>query len=445
MKLLRKLVAAIVVAIVIIAIAPLEVFAYDPFNDFPDQTLREWPTKDYNKVATTLPEPPAIPNTVNMADMFHYPKLIYTDTGSVSQFPDQTAKLATNRSYVTKDDSSVAVITRDARWQSGVMWSLEENKIKLNEPFHMVAYVYLGNRTQNNKNFYGLGGADGITFTMHNDLKQPSDMLAGTKLASGSLGNTGINAYGALGNGLGVYGSNFSANVSSDKNNMVDFWRGVENGITLEFDTFYNDNNTSQHTDNDLTSIIYNENHVNTQYGHIAINLLNDFKNNRGNRNVEPDKTTNKHKIKLSLGWDGEVSEKTNPYRWNISNWPTSSLADGLWHRLEVTWTPNIDTNTGNLNYTIYKQGHEGARNIAYSDDRSKDGTGVISYDVPIGTGDYSLEKVFGVSNLNNTVYWGFSGSTGGFLNNQAVQMVQLPVPYYKSGIRKVDQDGNLV
>lgn len=445
MKLMKKIVTGLMVFLVALGSSPLEVFAYDPYKDFPDQTQREWPTQNYNNVATTLPDPPAIANTVNMLDMFNYPKLIYTDTGSVSQFPDQTAKLATNRSYVTQKDSSVAVITRDARWQSGVMWSLEENKIKLNEPFHMVAYVYLGNRTQYDKNFNGLGGADGITFTMHNDKKTPADMLAGTKLASGSLGNTGINAYGALGNGLGVYGSNFSANVTSAKNNMVDFWRGVENGIALEFDTFYNDNNTSQHSDNDLTSIIYNENHVNTQYGHIAINLLNDFKNNRANRNVEPDKTTNKHKIKLSLGWDGEVSEKTNPYRWNLSNWPTSNLADGKWHRLEVTWTPNIDTNTGNLNYTIYKQGHEGARNIEYSDDRSKDGTGVISYDVPIGTGDYSLGKVFGVSDLNNTVYWGFSGSTGGQLNNQAVQMVQLPISYYNAELKKVDQEGNVV
>ncbi|MGR4071046.1 SpaH/EbpB family LPXTG-anchored major pilin [Streptococcus parasuis] len=447
MKLIKKLVTGLMILLVALGSSPLEVFAYNPITEYPDQTEREWPTQNYNNVATTLPPPPAIANTVNMVDMFHYPKLIYT--GSKSWFPDQTAKLANNRSYVTASDSSVAVITRDARWQSGVMWSLEENKIKLSEPFHMVAYVYLGGRTQKDKEInynylgidYALGGADGITFTMHNDLKQESDMLAGDKLASGSLGNTGINAYGALGNGLGVYGSNFSANVSSNENNMVDFWRGVENGITLEFDTFYNDNNTTQHSDNDLTSIINNENHVNTQHGHIAINILNDFKNNRANRNVEPDKTTNKHKIKLSLGWDGEVSEKTNPYRWNIPKWPTTNLADGKWHRLEVTWTPNIDTNTGNLNYTIYKQGHEGARNIAYSDDKSKDGTGVISYDVPIGTGDYSLEKVFGVSNLNNTVYWGFSGSTGGFLNNQAVQMLQLPKPYYKSGIRKVDKD----
>lgn len=67
----------------------LEVFAnitYDPYNQFPDQTQREWPTKNYNNVATDLPAPPAIANTVNMLDMFHYPELIYT--GSESEFPD---------------------------------------------------------------------------------------------------------------------------------------------------------------------------------------------------------------------------------------------------------------------------------------------------------------------------------------------------------------------
>lgn len=443
MKLMKKLVTGLMVFLVALGSSPLEVFAYDPYKDFPGQNQREWPTQNYNNVATTLPAPPAIANTVNMADMFHYPELIYT--GSESWFPDQTAKLANNRSYVTQGDTSVAVITRDARWQSGVMWSLEENKIKLNEPFHMISYVYLGERTQNNRNFSGLGGADGITFTMHNDLKQLSDMQAGNKLASGSLGNTGINAYGALGNGLGVYGSNFSANVSSDKNNMVDFWRGVENGITLEFDTFYNDNDTTQHSDNDLTSIIYDENHENTQHGHIAINILNDFKNNRANRNVDPDKTTNKHNIKLSLGWNGEVAEKTNPYEWKISNWPTTNLADGKWHRLEVTWTPDTATNTGNLNYTIYKQGHQGSRNISYSDNTTYDGTDFISYNVAIGSPEYSLQRVFGVDDLNNSVYWGFSGSTGGFLNNQAVQMVQLPISYYEAELRKEDQEGDLI
>lgn len=406
------------ILLVALGSSPLEVFAYNPITEFPDQTKREWPTQNYNYVATTLPAPPAIANTVNMLDMFHYPELIYT--GSVSDDPNQTAKLANNRSYVTETDSSVAVITRDARWQSGVMWSNPQNKIKLNEPFHMVAYVYLGKRTQYDKEInynydgteYKLGGADGITFTMHNDNKKPEDIWAKDKfgkdkLASGSVNNTGMNAYGALGNGLGVYGSNFSANVSSNYNNMVDFWRGVENGITLEFDTFYNDNNTTQHSDNDLTSIIYNEGHENTKHGHIAINLLNDFKDNKANYK---DTRTNKHKIKLSLGWDGEVSEKTNPDSWIIPNghWPKTNLADGQWHRLEVKWTPNLETNTGNLNYKIYKKGHEGFRNISQSNDDKWDGTDFITYDVAIGSPEYPLKHVFGVDNLNNSVYWGF-------------------------------------
>ncbi|HFI0044332.1 TPA: SpaH/EbpB family LPXTG-anchored major pilin [Streptococcus suis] len=459
MKLIKKLVTGLMILLVALGSSPLEVFAYDPFNQFPVQTQREWPTQNENNVATTLPEPPAKPNTVNMLDMFHYPKLIYT--GSYSDDRNQTAKLADNRSYVTEKDSSVAVITRDARWQSGVMWSLEKNKIKLNEPFHMVAYVYLGNRTQHDKNFNGLGGADGITFTIHNDKKTRGDILTSDgKLASGSLGNTGINAYGALGNGLGVYGSNFSANVSSNVNNMVNFWRGVENGITLEFDTFYNDNDTTQHSDNDLTYHIIpekwkgnvrygDEGHEDTKYGHIAINLLNDFKDNKANRNEEPNRTTNKHKVKLSLGWDGEVSEKTNQYSWKMSNWPntkpSTNLADGKWHRLEVKWTPDLVTNTGILNYKIYKKGHEGSRNISHSNDVTKDGTDFITYDVAIGSPEYPLDHVFGVTNLNNSVYWGFSGSTGGFLNNQAVQMLQLPEAYYQSEILKKDQDGNLV
>lgn len=462
LKLIKKLVTGLMILLVALGSSPLEVFAYNPITEFPDQTKREWPTQNYNYVATTLPEPPAIANTVNMLDMFHYPELIYT--GSVSDDPNQTAKLASNRSYVTEKDSSVAVITRDARWQSGVMWSNPQNKIKLNEPFHMVAYVYLGKRTQYDKDInynyqgtdYKLGGADGITFTIHNDKKNEILSDNDRNVLAGHVDNHGMNAYGALGNGLGVYGSHFSANVSSNYNNMVHFKRGVENGIALEFDTYYNDNSTTQHSDNDLTSfnstfIIDNENHENTKYGHIAINILNDFKDNRANRNVEPHKRTDKHKIKLSLGWNGEVSDKTFPYWWQISKWPTtdSKLADGLWHRLEVTWTPDLVTNTGNLNYKIYKKGHEGSRNISHSNDVTWDGTDFITYDVAIGSPDptdaYSLQHVFGVNDLNNSVYWGFSGSTGGFLNNQAVQMLQLPEAYYQSEILKKDQDENPV
>src|SRR5574344_2567554 len=217
------------ILLVVLGSSPLVVFAnvtYNPLEEFPDQTKRGWPKQNDNNVATTLPEPPAIANTVNMSHIFHYPELIYTgeedDDGvyweTISDRPWETKKLAKNRAYVTDSDSSVAVITRDARWQSGVMWSNEQNKIVLSEHFRMVAYVYLGERTQHDRDYFKngdvrLGGADGITLTMHNDNKKPEyiwakDEFGNDKLASGSEKNTGINAYGALGNGLGVYGSN---------------------------------------------------------------------------------------------------------------------------------------------------------------------------------------------------------------------------------------------
>ncbi|HFI0550943.1 TPA: SpaH/EbpB family LPXTG-anchored major pilin [Streptococcus suis] len=464
MKLIKKLVTGLMILLVALGSSPLEVFAYNP----PDQTKREWPTKNNNNVASDLPLPPGKNITANMSHIFHYPELIYTgkeyydgnDWETISDRPSETKMLANNRSYVTDSDSSVAVITRDARWQSGVMWSNEQNKIVLSERFRMVAYVYLGNRTQHDKNFNGLGGADGITFTMHNDNKQPGDVTARAedkntgevkyKLASGSFKNTGMNAYGALGNGLGVYGSNFSANIVKDNNNMVDFWRGVENGITLEFDTYYNDNDTTQHSDNDLTSIIYKESHENTRYGHIAINILNDFKNNRANQNWEPNKTRNKHKIKLSLGWNGEVSDKTNEYSWIISSWPSkdskdSVLADGKWHRLEVEWTPKSNT-TGDLTYIIYRQGHSGYHNVSSIDDTTNDTKSrddILTYTIS----DLNVVDVFNVKSTADSVYWGFTGSTGGFLNNQAVQMLKLPVNYYTAELSKVDDtdDRNLV
>ncbi|HFU3723787.1 TPA: SpaH/EbpB family LPXTG-anchored major pilin [Streptococcus suis] len=484
MKLIKKLVTGLMILLVALGSSPLEVFAnvtYNPKTDFPDQTQREWPTQNKNNVASDLPLPPGKNITANMSHIFHYPELIYTgkenydgyNWETISDRSSETERLANNRSYVTEKDSSVAVITRDARWQSGVMWSNEQNKIVLSEPFRMVAYVYLGKRTQHDRDYFEngdvrLGGADGITFTMHNDNKQPKDVTVRAKdkntgevkykLASGSFKNTGMNAYGALGNGLGVYGSNFSANIVKDNNNMVDFWRGVENGITLEFDTYYNDNDTTQHSDNDLTYYIIpekwkgnvrygDEGHEDTKYGHIAINLLNDFKDNKANRNEEPNRTTDKHKVKLSLGWDGEVSEKTNQYIWKMSNWPntkpSTNLADGKWHRLEVTWTPKSNE-TGDLTYIIYRQGHSGYHNVSSIDDKTNDtksSNDILTYTIS----DLNVVDVFKVKSTADSVYWGFSGSTGGFMNNQAVQMLQLPVNYYTAELSKVDQDGKPV
>nr|WP_253287847.1 SpaH/EbpB family LPXTG-anchored major pilin [Lactococcus lactis] len=379
--------------------------------------------------------------------MFNYPILDYS---GLPGKPDSRWKetwrpwelnvINSLKGYVPQGDSSVAVITRDAPWQAGVMWSKKSNKINLAEPFHMISYVYLGSR--------GQGGADGITFTIHNDNKTP---VANT---SGSNHNTGFNAYGALGNGLGVYGSNFSANTASSSNNTADMKQGVTNGIALEFDTFYNHNSTTQHSDNDLWKFVGNEGSLNSNLGHIAINYLNNLQDNKANEDfltikkykkfstdTYSDTTMIKHSDMLSVGWNGNVTRLDPDNGWQVTG-ATQKLADDKWHRLEVKWKPTTST-TGELTYKIYRQGYNGPpRQLTSMTPTEKyDGNSTIDKTVNI-----DVRTVFDVPNIyDHTVYWGFSGSTGYYKNNQAVQMLQLPVPYYKSGIRKVDQDGNLV
>lgn len=429
------------ILLVALGSSPLEVFAY-----VPNLNGTEWPTISNNGTASTLPQPPAVKDIVDLRRMFKYPTLDYS---GIPRDPanGQILDFSSNKSYVTKDDSSVAVLTRDSTWQSGVMWSLDNYKVQLDEPFHMISYVYLGNKGQQKQ------GADGITFTMHNDNKVASSSEAG------STANTGNNAYGALGNGLGVYGSHFSG--ADNKNIYVQMKQGVTNGIALEFDTFYNDEtnlNGKQFSDNDLWSYARPQGSDNSNFGHIGINYLNNLQQNRANEDyttLQPRRyktfstdvydynTMIKHSGMLAVGWDGTITRLDPKNGWQIGKSPSKPLADDKWHRLEVKWTPKSNT-TGDLTYIIYRQGHIENRNVSSIYDTSNDtksSNDILTYTIS----DLNVVDVFKVNSTADSVYWGFSGSTGGYKNNQAIQMLQLPVPYYKSGIRKVDQDGNLV
>ncbi|HFU4090804.1 TPA: SpaH/EbpB family LPXTG-anchored major pilin [Streptococcus suis] len=457
MKLIRKLVTGLMILLVALGSSPLEVFGIVP---------NEWPSvSSGNGTASDLPEPPAPENIVDLEQMFNYPTLDYS--GLTTERRDELNVIKSLKGYVPVNDSSVAVITRDKPWQAGVMWSDDkdkDNKINLAEPFHMISYVYLGSRGQAEKIVDGnnRAGADGITFTIHNDNKSPVDASK-----SGSTTNTGKNAYGALGNGLGVYGSNFSANTASTNNNMAKMTQGVTNGIALEFDTFYNHNNTTQHSDNDLwqfmrKSGLYGpgnngEGSPESNYGHIGINYLNQIQNNDANDGTSQfgyeSGRVIKHNTMLAVGWDGEISESLYGgggipglhYQngWQVSKQPSIPLADRMWHRLEVSWVPSpTDQKKGKLTYKIYRQGYLGpARAVTTLTPTIHDGNSIIEK-----TLDIDVTTVFAVPDVNSTVYWGFSGSTGYYQNNQAVQMLQLPEAYYKSGILKVDEDNpNLV
>lgn len=42
LKLIKKLVTGLMILLVALGSSPLEVFAYNPITEFPDQTKREW-------------------------------------------------------------------------------------------------------------------------------------------------------------------------------------------------------------------------------------------------------------------------------------------------------------------------------------------------------------------------------------------------------------------
>ncbi|HFU3963431.1 TPA: SpaH/EbpB family LPXTG-anchored major pilin [Streptococcus suis] len=457
MKLIKKLVTGLMILLVALGSSPLEVFAYVPHLDW-----TEWPSASSgNGTASDLPEPPAPENIVDLKQMFNYPILDYS---GLPGKPDARWKetwrpwelnvIKSLKGYVPNNDSSVAVITRDAPWQAGVMWSQESNKINLAEPFHMISYVYLGSRGQAEKIVDGnkRAGADGITFTIHNDKKNETLSDNDRNVLAGNVNNYGVNAYGALGNGLGVYGSNFSANTASTSNNTADMRKGVTNGIALEFDTFYNHNNTTQHSDNDLWKFVGSEGSQNSNLGHIGINYLNNLQDNRANEDfltinkykqfstdTYSDSTMIKHSDMLSVGWNGNVTGLSSSDGWQAQvTGETQKLADGKWHRLEVEWVPSpTDQKKGKLTYKIYQKGYSGqARAVTTLTPTIYDGDSIIEK-----TLDIDVTTVFGVENIYNTVYWGFSGSTGYYQNNQAVQMLQLPVNYYTAELSKVDQD----
>lgn len=444
------------ILLVALGSSPLEVFA------LPNNGFTEWPTGGTNDVTSTLPQPPAAVDIVDLKQMFNYPILDYS---GLHGKPDSRWKetwrpwelnvIKSLKGYVPVNDSSVAVITRDAPWQAGVMWSQESNKINLAEKFHMISYVYLGSRGQADKFVDGnkRAGADGITFTIHNDKKDETILDDNERnVLAGNKDNHGMNAYGALGNGLGVYGSNFSANTASPSNNTADMRQGVTNGIALEFDTFYNHNNTTQHSDNDLWKFVGKEGDPNSNFGHIGINYLNDLQYNRANedtltgtskqfsKDTYSDTTMIKHRDMLSVGWNGNVTGFSPAEGWQAQvTGETQKLADGKWHRLEVTWEPNTTTKTtGKLTYKIYRQGYNGPTRqlTSITPIEEYDGNSTIDKVVEI-----DVKKVFDVDNIYNSVYWGFTGSTGYYQNNQAVQMLQLPVNYYTAELSKVDQD----
>lgn len=227
-------------------------------------------------------------------------------------------------SYVHQQYPSEVVVTDDEKWQYGGAWY--KYPLNLSADFSTEMYYYLGNKSHSE------GGADGLTFTFHNDPR-------------------GLEATGATGAGIGAY-----ANISKSSY--------IQNALTLEFDTYYNAKGGSEPNTNDEQVP-----DIAKESGHIAI--------------TKPALSVKKHE-NLLYG---------------------SRLANGTWQKLNMRWDAATKT-------FIYKFAGYPEQRYTVSD----------------------VQKVFG----GTKVYWGFTGSTGGMHNFQAVSINKLPDQGFLNTQKKV-------
>lgn len=241
-------------------------------------------------------------------------------------------------SYV---DGNVTVITKDSNYQTGSIFSTEENKLDLNQSFHAEMYIYLGDRRET--------AADGMTFVMHADKNRTVKFTGGT------------------GAQLGVY----------PKAGWSWLMQQIEKSFVVEFDTYYNNDVLGDQMDKTIN--------MNDNKGHVAYAF--------------PD-------ILSSYGLNSKGGIESLNHKGVY--YPNDYLSNGKWHLFSVDW--------------------DAEKNIlAYNFD-----------DAPTVSVPINPNAVFGTT----SVYWGFTGSTGGFSQEAKVAFKQIPGLVNVGSSMKVTKNG---
>lgn len=253
------------------------------------------------------------------------------------------------------ESGKVLTITKDRQSQLGAVWS--KNKIDLSHDFTFQFDIYLGlKKKTSSKPYSEMGTGDGMTFTFTNDPR------IGTSNEQ--------NVIGSGGKSMGAYGDGRGKNY-------------VQNAISVEYDTFYNEDQ-----DSDLKNTTY-------KYGHIGV--------------VKPAETTPQGHLAV-----------TNSNFW-LSYGGTSSNGTLLpgWRSMVVGWSASLKS----LRIMELKAG----------------GIPMITYDF---TDEQEILSTFGGS---KEVYFGFTGSTGTLAQTNALMIRELPtaIESQKATIRNITQNSS--
>lgn len=264
---------------------------------------------------------------------------------------------------ITGANNSVLQMTNSTSQVSSI-WS--KDTIDLFKNFTFEAYIYMGKEEK-------LGdAADGITFS----------------LIDSSLGNHYL---GDKGSALGIYNTN--------KNEPT---KNVP-GITVEFDTYYNGDGL----DSKIFSNGSNQQNNHSYYDHMAITNTDEIgkKNLQSNPNDTWGNWNSSFHYGLQFLGDNDIN--------NVS--PYTSLSDGNWKKIIVTWTFKKGgwglPSSGTVTYEL--QTINGAE-LAYGE-----------HEVTLGMMENAANVKY--QTPSKDVYWGFTAATGDHAAENLIAITRMP------------------
>jgi len=276
--------------------------------------------------------------------------------------------------------------------QLGTVWTSDEARMNLGENETASMWLYFGNDPFNS--------GDGMAFVMQNDER--------------GIGATATDATKKSANGetLGVWGMDQRKNFKLVPDLSAVARSAIQNSWALEFDTYKNNQVDSNSLKNGTASQF--DSGSETSKPHIASNYPGEEDTYQMRK--ADDKALRKADDKapyyyVKMKHEGLLRDRNN------------FLANGHWHHLTLKWqAPATGSSFGTMTYSFNDKNPKTGANL--------DNPSVQSVQVDISK--FHLDA-------NKRIRWGFTGSTGGFYENNLVVFEKVP------GLVDVDANAQLV
>ncbi|GEO59534.1 lectin-like domain-containing protein [Companilactobacillus bobalius] len=283
---------------------------------------------------------------------------------------------STNPDPNTKGTSVIKMT--NGTYQTGAVWSSRKNDnyFDIRHPQKASMWLYFGPST-GDTGFVG----DGMAFVLQNDNNAENSI---------ALSADGIPVNGQA---LGVWGADWDHGDNSSPEKTAQ--TAIQNSWALEFDTFVNRYKPSTSEGVSFDFNIGGIGNAENNYRHIAGNypaLASTYDNDKSNF---PRYTTMNH----------GNNYKIHPH-----------LVDDQWHHVTITWTPKSDTDHS-----------QGTITYAYNDKDTQSGIPITDPKQVVQTSFNIDTKNFGLTGDNTKLYWGFTGSTGKYSENNLLVFESIP------------------